>query len=258
MPQSPIGAANRLKTQQSADTRSPPEVKDPDRLREDLIAMVYHDIRSPLSNIMSSLEVLSTLSSCTQDATAQSMVEIAQRSTERIQRLVDSLLDIHRLEEGQAIGNRKPVSMRTVVHEAIDVVLPVAKIKSLKLGLHIATQLPPALADGDMIRRVVINLLENAVKFTPEQGKIQVRVQPLGEMLLTSIKDTGPGIAPADQERIFKKFTRLNSLDGARGLGLGLAFCRLAVQGHDGQIWVESQPGQGSVFKFTLPAARQP
>lgn len=233
------------------------EVKDPDRLREDLIAMVYHDIRSPLSNISSSLEVLSTLSLCAQDATAQSMVEIAQRSTERIQRLIDSLLDIHRLEAGQMIGNRKPAWMRTLVHEAIDVVLPTAKIKHLTLSPHIANQLPPALVDSDMIRRVLINLLENAVKFTPEEGKIQVRVQLSGEMLLTSIKDTGPGIAPSDQERIFEKFTRLNSLDGSRGLGLGLAYCRLAVHSHDGQIWVESKPGRGAVFKFTLPASRQ-
>lgn len=218
--------------------------------------MVYHDIRSPLSNIASSLEVLSTLPVCAQDATAQSMVEIALRSTERIQRLIDSLLDIHRLEAGQTIGKRKPTSMRTLVHEAIEVVLPTAKIKNLKLSPQISSRLPPALADSDMIRRVLINLLENAVKFTPEQGKIQVRVQLSGEMLLTSIKDTGPGIAPSDQERIFEKFTRLNSPDGSRGLGLGLAYCRLAVQSHDGRIWVESQPGEGAVFKFTLPAAR--
>jgi two-component system, NtrC family, sensor histidine kinase KinB len=258
MSHSPRGAANRLKTQQPEDIRSPLEAKNPDRFREDLIAMVYHDIRSPLSNIMSSLEVLSTLSSCVQDATAQSMVEIAQRSADRIQRLIDSLLDIHRLEAGQRIGNHQPVSLQTLVREAIDVVYPMAKIKGLKLDTRFSTRLPPAYADDDMIRRVLINLLENAVKFTPEGGKIQTTVQPLGEMLVTSIKDTGPGIQPVDQERIFEKFTRLNMPNDVRGLGLGLAYCRLAVRDHEGQIWVESKPGKGSIFKFTLPIAEQP
>jgi signal transduction histidine kinase len=245
-----------LETRQSDETCSPPAAIKPDRFREDLIAMVYHDIRSPLSNIMSSLEVLATLPVCAQDATAQSMVEIAQRSADRIQRLIDSLLDIHRLEAGQTIGNRKPTSLPTLVREAIDVVLPMAKIKGLKISTRMSAHLPPAHADGDMIRRVLINLLENAVKFTPEQGRILVTVQSSGEMLVTSIKDTGPGIPPIEQERIFEKFTRLASPGEARGIGLGLAYCRLAVNDHEGRIWVESRPGQGSVFKFSLPIAR--
>jgi signal transduction histidine kinase len=246
-----------LKTQPSENLGVAREAINPDRFREDLIAMVYHDIRSPLSNIMSSLEVLTTLSLCAQDATAQSMVEIAQRSADRIQRLIDSLLDIHRLEAGQTIGNRKLTALPTLVQEAIDVVLPMAKIKGLELSTRMAAHLPPAHADGDMIRRVLINLLENAVKFTPEGGKIRVTVQPLGDMLVTSIKDTGPGIPRIEQERIFEKFTRLHTPNDIRGTGLGLAYCRLAVQDHNGQIWVESAPGKGSIFKFTLPAAQQ-
>jgi signal transduction histidine kinase len=228
-----------------------------ERLREDLIAMVYHDIRSPLSNIISSLEVLCSLPSCTQDATAKSMVEIAQRSTERIQRLIDTLLDIDGLEASQTFGRRNPVAMRTLVHEAVDIMLPLANVKSLKLGTRIAAELPPAFADEDMIRRVLINLLENAIKFTAQGGKIQVAVQAQEDMILTSVKDNGPGIAPGDQERVFEKYTRLNALDDGRGLGLGLTFCRLAVNSHGGQIWVESKPGAGAAFKFTLPVARQ-
>jgi signal transduction histidine kinase len=106
-----------------------------------------------------------------------------------------------------------------------------------------------------MILRVLINLLENAAKFTPAQGKIRVTAQTQNGMVLTSIKDNGPGIAPGDQERIFEKYTQLTVLDDGRGLGLGLAYCRLAVNGHGGRIWVESEQGKGAVFRFSLPAA---
>lgn len=257
MPQSPTGAANRSKAQQAEDGRLSSKVKNADRFREDLIAMVYHDLRSPLSNILFSLEVLSTSAAFSQDQMAQSMVEIALRSTERIQRLVDSLLDIQLLEAGQAVGDPSPASMQRLVNQAIEAVLPTANTKRLNISTSIADHLPPALVDDEMILRVLINLLENAVKFTPEEGTIQVTVQLQGDSLLTSIQDSGPGIAPADRERIFEKFTRLDVANETRGTGLGLAYCRLAVSGHNGQIWVESSPGEGSTFKFTLPAAQQ-
>ena len=258
MPQSPTGSINRSKNQPPQNASLPFESGEADRYREDQIAMVYHDLRSPLANIIFSLEVLSTLAVLAQDSTAQSMVEIAQRSTERIQRLVDSLLDIQRLEAGQAIGDRKPASMQKLVDQAVEAVLPTAKTKSLKISTSLADHLPPAMVDSEMILRVFINLLENAVKFTPEEGTIQVTVQPQGDFLLTSIHDSGPGIAPDDQERIFEKFTRLVVANEPRSTGLGLAFCRLAVSGHNGQIWVESSPGEGSTFFFTLPVAQQP
>jgi signal transduction histidine kinase len=258
MPHGSTGAANPSKPQQPAEAHVSSQLEEADRYREDQIAMVYHDLRSPLSNILFSLEVLSTLPAFAQDATAQSMVEIAQRSTERIQRLVDSLLDIQRLEAGQAIAKQTPASMRKLVGQAFEAVLPMANTKKLKISASLADPLPPALVDGEMILRVLINLLENALRFTPEEGTIQVTVQPQGDLLLTSIQDSGPGIAPEDQERIFEKFTHLVVANEPRGAGLGLAFCRLAVSAHGGQIWVESSPGRGSTFFFTLPAAQQP
>lgn len=248
-------ATDRPNTDRPNQARQSAEEK-PDRLREDLTAMVYHDIRSPLSNIVSSLEVLSSLPACAQDATAQSMVEIAQRSAERIQRLIDTLLDIDRLEAGQIITSRRPASMRTLIQQAKNLVLPTARVKGLKISTHLSAHLPPVYVDEEMILRVLLNLLENAVKFTTGQGKIQITVKQQGEMLLTSIKDSGPGIAPSNHQRIFEKYTRLNTLDNGRGLGLGLAYCRLAVEGHGGQIWVESEPGAGAQFKFTLPIAQ--
>ncbi len=106
-----------------------------------------------------------------------------------------------------------------------------------------------------MSRRVLINLIENAIKFTPTGGQIEVGAKPDGDWLEFWVKDSGPGIPPADQTRIFEKFTRLRGKDKPGGLGVGLAFCRLAVNGHGGRIWVVSQPGAGAEFHFTLPAA---
>jgi signal transduction histidine kinase len=249
------GTANSSEPHPTENDHLPNEL-NLDRLRGDLIAMVYHDIRSPLSTIVASLEVLSSLSFGTQDATAQSMIEIAQRSAKRIQHLVDSLLDIDRLESGQEIGSRAPTSLQAIVDEAVRLILPMAEMKGIIVTQSIEANLPQVDIDADMILRVLINLLENAVKFSRGQGTIQVSLQQQGDMILTAIRDDGPGIAPDEQERIFQKYARPNILSDGGGLGLGLAYSRLAVKSHGGQIWVESQPGNGAVFKFTLPTAR--
>ncbi len=231
------------------------ERKDLDSLREDLIAMVYHDLRSPLMNIVSSLEVLSSMFSGQEDSAVGSLFNIALRSTERIQRLTNSLLDINRLEAGQTIGDRKPLDPYVLVDEALDAVTQLANGKDLEITTELPPGLPKILADADMVRRVLINLLENAVKFTPAGGKICVGAMCRDGFLQMWVQDSGPGIPQGDQERIFEKFTRLNWADGPKGLGLGLAFCRLAVVGHGGRIWVKSQVGKGSDFRFEIPVA---
>jgi NtrC-family two-component system sensor histidine kinase KinB len=231
------------------------ERKDLDHLREDLIAMVYHDLRSPLANIVSSLEVLGAMFPAGADDTVHSLLTIATRSTDRIQRLTNSLLDINRLEAGQLIGNRQPLNTAELIREVADTVLPNLDNRDLKLTWEVTPDLPEVFADADMLRRVLINLLENAIKYTPAGGKLHINARRDGDFVRICVGDTGPGIPPADQERIFHKFTRLASKDGPRGLGLGLAYCRLAVLAHGGEIWVESQPGEGANFIFTMPVA---
>lgn len=231
------------------------ERKELDRLRDDLMAMIYHDLRSPLGNILSSLELLSNALPAPQSETVQTMLDIARRSTQRIQRLTYSLLDIHRLESGQKIVQPRPISLAPLIQEAIESIQPAAQSKRQTFSVEIEPQTPSALADADMIRRVLMNLFDNAVKFSPEDSEIQVAVKPEDGFVLTSVRDAGPGIPSAYQERIFEKFTRLGGKDVPKGLGLGLSYCRLTVNAHGGKIWVESNPGQGSIFKFTLPAA---
>ncbi len=230
------------------------ERKELDALRDDMIAMIYHDIRSPLGNVVSSLEMMGELMPV--DETLTSMLNIARNSTARIQRLVNSLLDINRLESGHQIIDQNSIDPQALIRESIRDVVPAATGRQQIIENNM-TVLPLIWVDVDMIHRVFINLLENAIKFTPVAGRIRISAQTDGVFVKFSINDTGPGIPPADRERIFDKFIRVRGRDRTVGLGLGLAFCRLAVHGHGGEIWVESEPGKGSTFWLTLPVAQK-
>jgi len=224
-----------------------------EELQNDLFSMIYHDLRSPLANVISSLDVLDTLLP-EEGRTQRTLLEIATHSTERIQRLVSSLLDIRRLESGQPIVNRQSTSVHTLVKNTIENVLPTVNGKNQEIKTLIPDLLPEVWIDEDMIRRVIINLLENAVKYTPAASKIYLGAAKEKKKILMWVQDTGPGIAPGERERIFDKFTRLHGSGGPKGYGLGLAFCKLAIEAHGGQIWVEDGPVSGACFKFTLPA----
>jgi signal transduction histidine kinase len=189
------------------------------------------------------------------DPAVKSLLNIAIRSTERIQRLTDSLLDIRRLEAGQPIGNTQMIKPCELAKEAVEIVLPIMENKNQEVSMVVPEELPSVWVDADMIRRVITNLLENGVKYTPTGSKLYLGARQEGNMVLMWVQDTGPGIPPDERERIFDKFTRLHGRGGPKGLGLGLAFCRLAVEAHGGQIWVEDGPESGACFKFTLPTS---
>ncbi len=229
------------------------ERKNLDNLRNDLISMIYHDLRSPLSNIVSSLDVIQALMPQDSDPAVEPLLDIAIRATERIERLTNSLLDIRRLEAGQSIASRELVSPTSITKEAVKNVLPIVENKNQEITLLIEENLPRVWVDTDMIGRVLTNLLENAVKHTPVGSTIYLGARLEGNQVIMWVQDNGPGIPPDERERIFDKFSRLHGRGGPKGLGLGLAFCRLAVEAHGGQIWVDDGPEGGSNFKFTLP-----
>jgi PAS domain S-box-containing protein len=231
------------------------ERKNLDNLRNDLLSMIYHDLRSPLANVVSSLDVMETLLPEDCDPSMRSLLNIAIRSTERIQRLTNSLLDIRRLEMDQPIGSQVSVSPALLVSECIEAVSLTADSKNQDVTSQIPGDIPEIWVDVDMIRRVLINLLENAVKYTPPDSNISVGAEQQNDRILIWVQDDGPGIPPAERERIFDKFTRLHPKEGPKGLGLGLAFCRLAVEKHGGRIWVEESEAGGARFKLTLPTA---
>jgi signal transduction histidine kinase len=173
-----------------------------------------------------------------------------------MQRLINSLLDINRLEAGQPIANRKPTPVTELVNDAVDAVKPNCESRRQTLLISLDSDLPPVFVDADMVRRVLINLLENATKYTPSDSKIEIGARSEGGTVTFWVQDYGQGIPDEAQERIFDRFVRLQGERFPRGLGLGLSFCRLAVQAHGGKIWVESQMGQGSRFVFLLPVAK--
>ncbi|MGA7194607.1 MAG: ATP-binding protein [Anaerolineales bacterium] len=231
------------------------ERKELDSLREDLTAMIYHDLRSPLANIVSSLEILSGMIG--QDESVRSILGIAANSTERIQRLVNSLLDINRLESGQTVTTLQSMKPQTLIESAVKDVLPSANGRRQQIKTKIAANLPTVFVDAEMIRRVIINLIENAVKYSTVEATIEVGAKKIDANVEFWIKDDGPGIPANARERIFEKFARLKGKDKPGGLGIGLAFCRLAVQAHGGKIWVESEEGKGSKFIFILPVMEE-
>jgi two-component system, NtrC family, sensor histidine kinase KinB len=232
------------------------ERKELDALRDDMTAMIYHDLRSPLGNIVSSLDMMSTFLP-EKEGTLRSMLNIANNSTARIQRLINSLLDISRLEAGQQILDQKAVDPIALMVEAIRDVQPSVTGRNQTLERKTSTVLPLIFVDVDMIHRVLINLMENASKFTPVEGRIEIAAETNGTLVKYSVRDNGPGIPESDRDRIFEKFTRLHGKERTSGLGVGLAFCKLAVLGHGGQIGLDSEVGKGTSFWLTLPVAQK-
>jgi PAS domain S-box-containing protein len=238
------------------------------RLREDLSSMIVHDLRSPLVAILDSYELVSE-DMPPQDITsvARQALEVGQRSTRKLLNLVNSLLDISRLEHGSLSLDTDFAALRALVENAVEQIAPL----SLELSVIVRNQVPPDLplvkVDEDQITRVLINLIDNAVKFSPIGGQVVISARANGgsddgipRFITVSVRDNGPGIPPEHHKRVFDRFVQVNeSVQRRRGTGLGLAFCKFAVEAHGGTIWVESPPdGKGSLFRFTLPTAILP
>jgi PAS domain S-box-containing protein len=230
------------------------ERKKLDQLREDLTSMIFHDLRSPLSNVISSLDVIQASLPRAKDQDIQDLFDIANRSTVRIQRLTKSLLDINKLESGRPITNLEEVKPEELIHYAKQALITQSDAKKQTVSLSIPPDLPQIHADRDMLERVLINLFQNAIKFTPSQGHIEFGVETEDQSIRFWVQDSGPGVDPEYIDRIFDKYTRIHPDERIKGLGLGLAFCRLAVEGHKGRIWVENLPAGGAKFTFTIPS----
>jgi PAS domain S-box-containing protein len=222
-----------------------------DELRSDLTSMLFHDMRSPLGNVISSLQLL--MDPPPADETVKSLLTISLRSARRLSRMIDSLLDLRRLEEGRAVIRRAKVSLAALAAEAVEEAQPVAEGKGILLQLNLPLSLPTVEADADMIRRVVSNLLDNAVKYTPGGGSIRLMAGVEENSVVFTVADSGPGIPKEERHRIFDKYSRIERVGAPKGLGLGLAFCRLAVKAHGGRIWVDSPAEGGAAFRFSLP-----
>lgn len=230
-----------------------------EKMRKDLTAMLFHDLQSPLGNVISSLELLSyEVNNMEPDSAIHSMLDIAKRSSHRLQTLVRSLLDVNRLEAGNPITEQKPVDVQSLIEEVREIERPNFEPRNIVFITHISEELPHVFVEEDMIRRVLINLVNNALKYGGSHQEITVTAELLRDeaKVLISVCDQGIGVPESHRGLIFEKFERVKQTDSdSKGLGLGLAFCRLAVEAHQGQIWVDDAPGGGARFNFTLPLA---
>lgn len=230
------------------------------RLREELADMIVHDLRNPLGVISTGLDLLERVRVVESDSQyARMVMDTLRQSANRMQALVDTLLDIARLEEAVMTLNLLPIDLGALVEDVITEELPLAEKGNVVLESRVPASLPMVLADRGVIQRVLVNLVDNALKFTPAGGQVWIEAQPQAEYVQIEVLDTGTGVPPEERARIFEKFTRVQGQGEAKsksGVGLGLAFCQMAVDAHGGWILVEDGPeGRGSRFIFALPKA---
>ena len=229
------------------------EHKRLDELKDEFIGLVSHELRTPLTVIMGSLNTILTEGPRLSSTETQQLLQDATQETETLSHLLGNLLELSRAQAERLFLYTEPVSVPRVVQETVDKVKPLSSAHQFVVKLD--KGLPLVYADPLRLERILYNLMENAVKYSPQGGKIRVSARPDRDHLVIGITDNGIGITPEDQARLFVPFQRLEPpvLNGVKGAGLGLLVCRRLVEAHGGEIWVESEPGQGSTFFFTLP-----
>lgn len=225
--------------------------------RESFFEMVIHDLRNPLGVIVGALEVLQQEWLQAAPPDLQEVLRSAEQSALQMMALVDNVLGIERLERGRIPLDRGEVDLLDLIRSTTPLVRARLAAKGLTLVEDLPETLPQVWADWGILARVLLNLLDNAIKFTPSGGTVTLSAAYEGEKVQVTVSDTGVGIAPADWDRIFEKFERVRrpGMPQELGSGLGLAFCKLAVEAHGGRIWVRSEEGVGSQFSFTLPVS---
>jgi two-component system phosphate regulon sensor histidine kinase PhoR len=229
-------------------------IKQLEIVRKDFVANVSHELRTPLSIIKGYVETL--LDDQPPDAaTAKQFLLTIEKHARRLEALIGDLLNISELESQQARLSLGPVSLRKVIEGALDELRQRAKEKSMTINVEIADGLPSVRADAQRLNQVLINLLDNAIKYTQAGGRVTVSAKDNDSEVQVCVADNGPGIAPEHLQRIFERFYRVDKARSREmgGTGLGLSIVKHIVQAHGGRVWAESALEKGSAFYFTLP-----
>jgi len=230
------------------------------RQKSEFVAHVAHELRTPLSSIRAYVEMLVDGEVTDQDARNE-YYDIIQTSAERLGRLIDNMLNISRIEAGTVRINREPIGVSLIVREAVDTMRPSADAKRIELKESLTPAMYQVDADRDLIFQAVLNLISNAIKYTPEEGTVTVRMTPQEERrrILVEIEDTGAGIPAEDVPRMFEKFFRVEANKKmAKGTGLGLNLVKKIVEDvHGGEVFLKTEEGRGSTFSIALPLAGQ-
>lgn len=230
------------------------ELRRLEAVRRDFVTNVSHELRTPLASIKAAVETLQGGASRDPQAGPEFLQRIGVE-VDHLTALVQQLLNLSRLETGRVQFDFAPLDLSLVLAEALNRLQPQAQRQRVALSLNVPSGLPPAWADPAALHEILLNLVDNAIKFTPPGGNISVAARQDAGMLEIAVADSGKGIAPQDLPHIFERFYKADRSRSSPGAGLGLSLTRHIILGHGGRVWVESQPGYGATFRFTLQHA---
>jgi signal transduction histidine kinase len=229
------------------------ERKRVEQMKDEFISLVSHELRTPMTVITGSLRTATTegISPEDKDILMQNAIDGAGS----LSAILENLLELSRYQAGQLQLHKEPVNIPKIAHDVIESLKAQAEGHAFLTDFHDKLLLVDA--DPMRVERILYNLLENAVKYSPEGSEIKVFTRKEKQMVVTGVADKGTGISPENQGKIFELFERLGRGTRSQGLGLGLVVCKRLVEAQGGKIWVESAPGNGSTFYFTLPIYRK-
>jgi signal transduction histidine kinase len=230
-----------------------------DRLKSEFVATVSHELRTPMTSIRGYVDILLMGAAGALNENQSHFLDIVKSNTERLNILVNDLLDVSRIEAGRVMLSVHPVDMGAVAEEVLANALRRSQDenKPMDISIDVEKPLPQIMADPERIRQILSNLVDNAYNYTPAQGSIQICLRKVNGNVQVDVKDSGIGISIEQQDRVFERFFRGEDplVLATPGTGLGLPIVKQLVEMHRGKIWMKSTgiPGQGSVFSFTLP-----
>lgn len=228
------------------------EFRRTEAVRRDFVANVSHDLRTPIASMKALVETL--LDGALEDETvAREFLSRTQVEVDDLARLVEELLQLSRAEAGQIELHLAPANLELLIRRVAQRMRAQASLKRISVSIVVASDLPQAMCDVDRIEQVLVNLVHNAIKFTPHDGKIEIRAGVNDGEIVVAVEDSGPGLDPSDLNRVFERFYKADRSRSAAGSGLGLAIAKHLIQLHGGRIWADSDYGRGATFSFSLP-----
>jgi two-component system phosphate regulon sensor histidine kinase PhoR len=223
-------------------------------MRKDFVSNVSHELRTPLASLRALSETLES-GALEDPPAAKHFIELMEVEIAKLTQMVDEILELSRIESGRVQIKRAAEKPYEMIDATVSRMELQAKRSGVALTNECPTDLPDVWADSEQIEQVLVNLIHNAIKFTPPGGRIAVSAKAEPEAVVFSVSDTGVGIAKEDLPRIFERFYKSDRSRATKGTGLGLSIAKHVIENHEGRLWVESTPGQGSTFHFSLPLA---
>jgi signal transduction histidine kinase len=237
------------------------KLQELDRLKQDFVSNVTHELRSPLTSLRGYVEYLLREGAGPLNDEQRESLVVVKNNALRLARFIDNLLDVAKIESRKVELHKEELDLRALAEEMRVVFRPQAAEKKITLANDVPQALRGAWADADKVTEILTNLVSNAVKFTPEGGRVTVAAADGPDAVEVSVQDTGAGIPPEALESVFNKFEQVKPTSGlarkTKGTGLGLTIVKGFVEAHGGKVWIESAPGRGTAVRFTLPKHRE-